>query len=155
LERFQNESENLDRFKFLSYLWLRISGQLGDRKAVRAATDLKVIVSCKFIKGYAVKYSWKKEQKVYHGNIDLNTGEIFDFWTGRFWGCSQNVVNEKLYYSEDPKDVRIYRRWMKSAKNIKGFSGTWIDWNEKVEGTMKGIGARIDLEKTCRNWEEF
>jgi hypothetical protein len=151
LNRFKGDDKNIERFKFLTYLWLVVTGQLGDEKAVKAATDLKVIVSCKFIKGYAIKYAWKEEQKEYHGNVDLDTGEIVESWTGRFWGGSRSVKNEKLFYSDDISDVRTFRRWIKSTKGMKNFSGTWILWNEDARNRVKKIGNDLKLVKAARN----
>lgn len=153
LHRFKGNEKNIERFRFLTYLWLVVTGQLGDEKAVRAATDLKVIVSCKFIKGYAVKYAWKEEQKEFEGNVDLTTGEILDYWTGRFWGGSRSVKNEKLFYSEDISDVRTFRRWLRSNRRLKNFSGTWISWNEELRKRIIKMGNDLKLGQVIRNWQ--
>ena len=76
-----------------------------DPRTVKAATDLRVITSSKFVKGYAIKYAWKAEQKEFAGNVDEVTGEIIDMWVGRFWRNSRCVRNEKEFYSENIQDV--------------------------------------------------
>ncbi len=150
--RFKDSVEDLMRFKFLTYLWLKVSGQLEDEKALKAATDLRVISSNGFIKSYAVKYGSKLEQKQFAGTVDVSTGEIIDTWVGRFWGRARCVRNVTWISSDDIQDVRTMRRWMRSFCGKKGFSGTWMLWNVKGEERVKRISEQIRLERFVRNW---
>ena len=158
LLRFKDDPCNLERFRFLTYLWLRITGQLEDQKAVRASTDLKVITSSTFVASYAVKYAWKAEQKVFRGNVNEATGEIVDFWTGRYWGTSRSVRNEKLYVSTNVKAVRVFEKWMGKQLGRKSFSGMWLlldgDLRKRVRalcGDVERAGAAWEDEKGYRN----
>jgi len=122
-ERFSDHVDDLNRFKYLTYLWLAITKQLNDPKAMKASTDLKSIYSNGFTFWYATKYLTKKDQKEHHGNFDENTGKIFDLWVGRFWGASRSVRNEKLYFSSNPQAIRIFRSWYKHYLNRKYHTG--------------------------------
>ena len=62
-ECFRESVEDLCRFKYLTYVWLSITEQLGEIKAMKASTDLKSIYSHGFTFWYATKYLAKKEQK--------------------------------------------------------------------------------------------
>jgi hypothetical protein len=121
--RFKECIEDLNRFKYLTYLWLSVTKQLDDVKALKASTDLKSIYSDGFTFWYATKYVIKKGQKIYEGNIDELTGEIYSLWVGRFWGSSRSVKNEKLYESTNPKTVRLFRNWYKKFLGRRKHSG--------------------------------
>ncbi|HTY10798.1 MAG TPA: hypothetical protein VMF88_06980 [Bacteroidota bacterium] len=83
-------------------------------KAMKASTDLKLIYSQGFSFWCAAKYLLKKYQKVYEGNINESTGEIYDMWVGRYWGASRSVKNERLYVSTNPKIIRLFRNWFRN-----------------------------------------
>ena len=119
--RFKESIEDLNRFKYLTYLWLSVTKQLDDMKAMKASTDLKVIYSHGFSLWYATKYLLKKYQKVYEGNINESTGEV-DLWVGRYWGASRSVKIEKIYVSTNPETIRLFRNWYrKIIKKRKHF----------------------------------
>jgi hypothetical protein len=149
--RFKGDDTNFSRFQLLTSLWLRITGQLGDSKAVRASTDLKVIESTGFVITYAVKYAWKGEQKEYTGNIDEVTGEVLDLWVGRYWGASRSIRNEKLYASTNIQAVRIFRKWMKKQLGKKRFSGTWLLLNQGLQNRVMTLCD--DLDRAEIPWE--
>ncbi|MFI5251951.1 MAG: hypothetical protein ACHQQQ_05890 [Bacteroidota bacterium] len=148
--RFKDCAEDLERFKFLTYLWLRVTGQLGDEKAVRAATDLKVITTSNFVVNYAIKYAWKSEQKDVPALINYETGEIIDnWWVGRFWGASRSVQNEKMYYSTNDKAIRIIRKWLGKNFGKKSFSGLWF-MKPELRERLFDLCDRLDVEQTPR-----
>ncbi|KAB2922145.1 MAG: hypothetical protein F9K22_12400 [Bacteroidetes bacterium] len=122
-QRFKNDIEGLNKFKYLTYLWLSVTKQLDDEKAMKAATDLKSIYSNGFTLWYATKYLSKKEQKQYSGNVDEITGEIIDSWVGRYWGASRRIVNDTLYFSSNPVTIRIFRQWYEQYLKRKRHTG--------------------------------
>jgi hypothetical protein len=149
IKRFGNDADGLERYKFLTYLWLEITKQLSDEKAVKAATDLKIIYSSGFTVSYAIKYAWKAEQKEYLGNIDEETGEVLSEWVGRYWGASRSVKNERLYDSMDVKIVRIFRKWMARSLGKKKFSGMWFLIDEKMRGRVANVCIKLELTRQC------
>ena len=151
LNRFKDDNEGLDKFKFLTYLWLEITKQLSDEKAVKAATDLKKIYSVGFTINYAIKYALKAKQKVYLGNIDEETKKILSMWVGRYWGASRNVKNDKLYASTNTKTVRIYSKWLARSLGKKKFSGLWLLKNK--EFSDKALIACDDLDLHRYSWD--
>ena len=109
-------------FHYLTYLWLSVTKQLDDIKPMKASTDLKLIYSHGFSFWYATKYLLKKYQKVYEGNVDELTGEVYELWVGRYWGASRSVKNKRLYVSTNPKTIRLFRSWFrKITKKEKHF----------------------------------
>ena len=142
--RFKDSLINLKRFKFLTYLWLRVTGQLDNEKVVKASTDLKVIESSNFVVSYAVKYAWKAEQKEFQ-KVDFKTGEIFNDWVGRFWGASRSIKNEKFYDSLNVKAVRIIRKWVARAYGKKRVSGMWLVLDKKLKERLSVLCKQLEL----------
>ncbi|MBI1804070.1 MAG: hypothetical protein HYR77_06335 [Ignavibacteria bacterium] len=148
--RFKDSVLNLNRFKFLTYLWLKITGQLSDEKAVRASTDLKVITSSNFVVSYAIKYAWKREQKEYGGSV-VENGKVLDGWTGRFWGASRRIRNEKLYDSMNVKGIRIIRKWLSKQMGKKKVSGLWILWDKNLRDRLLMLLGHSEFMKLGRD----
>lgn len=145
LNRFKDDEEELRRFKFLTYLWLKVSGQLEDEKAVKAATDLKLITSSNFTVNYAIKYGWKGEQKDPPALIDYETGEVIpDWWIGRFWGASGRIRNEKVYYTTNTEGVRLLRKWLERYFEKKRFSGLWMMWKAELRQRLGNLCKELD-----------
>ena len=151
--RFKDSIEDLNRFKYLTYLWLLVTEQLGDLKTMKASTDLKAIYSKGFTCSYATKYLAKKEQKVYPGNVDEETGEISDPWIGRYWGASGSVRNEKVYFSENPKTVRIFRNWYKKLVSSNRFSGLRLMYKEAEADRVSTLLDDLDRAKFTKEAE--
>lgn len=154
VNRFKDDEEELGRFKFLTYLWLKVSGQLEDEKAVKAATDLKVITSSNFTVGYAIKYAWKVEQKDPPALIDYETGEVFsEWWVGRFWGASGKIRNEKVYYTTNTVAVRVLRKWLERYFGKKEFGGLWIMWKPELRERLVNVSKELDIAGVPREDE--
>lgn len=99
--RFKDCVEDLNRFKYLTYLWLLVTEELDNLKTMRTSTDLKAIYSKGFTWKYATKYLAKKDQKVYLGNVNKETGEIGEPWIGRYWGgFSECKDRESIFFRE-------------------------------------------------------
>ncbi|HTY10794.1 MAG TPA: hypothetical protein VMF88_06960 [Bacteroidota bacterium] len=145
--RFKDSVEDLNRFKYLTYLWLLVTEQLGDLKTMKASTDLKAIYSKGFACSYATKYLTKKEQKVYPGNVNEETGEICDPWIGRYRGASGSVKNEKVYWSTNPKTVRIFRNWYKKQLGYKKFSGLRLMFKDSEVAKVSTLCDDLDRAK--------
>ena len=148
--RFKDSVEDLNRFKYLTYLWLLVTEQLGDLKTMKASTDLKAIYSKGFTCSYGTKYLSKKEQKVYPGNVDEETGEICEPWIGRYWGASGSVKNEKVYFSENPRTVRIFRNWYKKLVKSNKFSGLRLMYKEAESNRVSTLLDDLDRAKFGR-----
>jgi hypothetical protein len=149
--RFQNSYEDLKRYRFLTYLWLRTTGQLGDEKAVKASCDLKRIVNDKFVQKYACKYALKSEQKVFMGEVNEATGEITNNWTGRFWGSRRTLKNEILYSSQNPKTVRAIGNWYKSYLKSKRKVGLRLIFTEEESNRLKRLVAQLESHGMTRD----
>jgi hypothetical protein len=141
---FTNDTEGLEKYKFLTYLWLLTSGQLDDDKAVMAACTLLPIKTDHFVVNYAIKYAWKREQKIYDGE-----------WSGRYWGASRRVKNDKVYYSENSKTVRVVQGWIKSAKGMKKYRGLWIGWDRELMERIKGLSKGLEKNGFPQERDEY
>jgi len=143
---FKDCIEDLNRFKYLTYLWLLVTEQLNDLEAMKASTDLRVIYSKGFSCLYATKYMAKGEQKIFVGKVNEATGE-YDMWMGRYWGASGSVKNEKLYLSNNPQTVRIFRNWYKKQLGYKRFSGMRLVFKQAEADKVSTLCNDLDRAK--------